>query len=444
MYLLHYAIMKEEKIMVKFRRRILRAGLAVLVAATTVCTVMAANTMNNASATDAETVGKYATNPNGTGKRATITIDGKINDWSEDMLIAQGAGWDFAPRWKGAHENSVLDCYSLYAAWDDTNLYIGFQMVNPTDTWATPGEGPLMDNGKPSDVPLGVALSVDTSKPSITGKMTNGDLLWDKQHFSFTNTHADMVLMMSAKPGNGDPALFKVADSQGNLSYDSQYCLVFKSNGIEYKVADDFLPSELWALDGVSTTPEEEVYGGKGNYIDALKKGHDTKYDSFYEMKIPFKVLGITVNDLESKGIGVMQFATRGESPLDCVPHDPAMLDNVMGEYHAGDNTSLEKEDQDDFSVPLARVGGNNTDPKPTEPEEKLILGDVDNNGRVMLSDAIYIQKSLVTGNDLSGDSLKCADVDKNGTANLRDAIIIQRYTLSLLDNSKFGIGELI
>lgn len=50
----------------------------------------------NAS-TGGQLCGKYATNPNGkVGVQKTITIDGDASDWSEDMLIAQGAAWDVA------------------------------------------------------------------------------------------------------------------------------------------------------------------------------------------------------------------------------------------------------------------------------------------------------------------------------------------------------------
>ena len=84
--------------------------------------------------TPAET-GKYSTNPNNkVGKQATITVDGEFNDWSEDMLIAQGAAWDVANHWKGGHENCVLDTYSLYGAWDSENLYVGWQMVDRKST----------------------------------------------------------------------------------------------------------------------------------------------------------------------------------------------------------------------------------------------------------------------------------------------------------------------
>ena len=63
--------------------------------------------------TPAETEGIYSTNGKGFGKKKTISIDGDFSDWSEDMLIAQGAACDTATRFKGVWENWVMDSYSL-------------------------------------------------------------------------------------------------------------------------------------------------------------------------------------------------------------------------------------------------------------------------------------------------------------------------------------------
>lgn len=447
--------------MVKLHKKAVSACLAAIMAVSTIGTAMAVNVSDVSSQTAAETVGKYATNPNGTGKRATITIDGSHSDWSEDMLIAQGAAWDVANRYKGAHENCLTDCYSLYAAWDDDNLYLGWQMVNTTDTWAREGDGPLSDAGRIGDVPMMLALSINPNSTGMTGRLTGGGKIWDSLDITFT-THTDALLLMSGKVGQGTPALFKAADAQGNTSYDAQYCIPFRSNGIQYAMEEGCLPSTLWMINGLSTTPEEEIYGGKANYVDARTfvsedgKTHNTTYDSFYEIKIPFTALGIDAAYLESNGIGVMQLATRGESAIDCLPHDPSMLDNAMGEYAKDPSTSHEKDDNDNITVPFAVVGGGSvidpTDPtnptNPTEPTDptgpSLVLGDVTLNGKVELADAIIIQKNHLNGVKFTRDALKCADVDGNGTVNLRDAILIQRYVLGLQTGDTCGIGEYI
>ena len=453
--------------MVKLHKKVAGVCMAAVLAASSIASVAAVNASDISSKAAAETVGKYATNPNGTGKRGTITIDGSHSDWTEDMLIAQGAAWDVANRYKGAHENCLTDCYSLYAAWDDDNLYLGWQMVNTTDTWAREGDGPLSDAGRIGDVPMMLALSIDPNSTGMTGRLTSGGKIWDSLDITFT-THTDALLLMSGKVGQGTPALFKAADAQGNTSYDAQYCIPFRSNGIQYAMEEGCLPSTLWMIDGLSTTPEEEIYGGKANYVDARTfvsedgKTHNTKYDSFYEIKIPFTALGIDAAYLESNGIGVMQLATRGESAIDCLPHDPSMLDNAMGEYAKDPSTSHEKDDNDNITVPFARVGGSVIDPtdptepptqptepstqptQPTEPQPTVLLGDVSLDGSVDLKDAILIQKSHITGKGFTDSALLAADVDGNGTVQLRDAIIVQRYVLGLLTNNIYGVGEAV
>ncbi len=64
-----------------------------LVAALLITTIVVACVP--ASAATGTLASYYKTNPDGkVGKQATITIDGDASDWSEDMMIAQGAAWD--------------------------------------------------------------------------------------------------------------------------------------------------------------------------------------------------------------------------------------------------------------------------------------------------------------------------------------------------------------
>lgn len=322
--------------------------------------------------TAAET-GKYATNPGQkVGKKASITIDGDFSDWSDDMLIAQGAAWDVANHWKGGHENCVLDTYSLYAAWDNDNLYVAWQMVNTTDTWSRSGDGPLSDGGRVLDVPLILALSVDPSSTSMSNKNTDGGPIWGQQMgLSFTS-HVDRLLYMSGKVGNGDPALFKAVDAEGNTNY-KEGCTLFTKGDISYKMSEGCLPSSIIGLN-FSDNPED-IYDENADWVDYKTfKGsqgvHDTKYDSFYEIKIPFNTLGINSSYIENNGIGAMLVATRGESALDCIPHDPSMIDNATGSYGKDPSTTHEKDDEDNITVPFARIGkmsGDTPTPTPTK-----------------------------------------------------------------------------
>ncbi|MGN1432860.1 MAG: hypothetical protein ACI4XI_04065, partial [Ruminococcus sp.] len=314
---------------------------------------------------------KYATNPQGkVGVKKTITIDGSFSDWSSDMLIAQGAAWDVANHYKGGHENCVLDTYALYAAWDNDNLYVAWQMVNTTDTWAREGDGPLSDGGRVLDVPLILALSVDPSSTSMSNKNTSGGPIWGQKMGLTFNQHVDHLLYMSGKVGNGTPGMFTAVDSQGNTNY-TNGLKTFSANGIEYKMAEGNVCDSIWGLNYSEDT--SDVYSNDADWVDyktfvGSSGSHNTKYDSFYEIKIPLSTLGIDSSYIENNGIGAMVVATRGESGLDCIPFDDTMLDNATGSYGSDASTSHEKDDEDVITSSFARIGSLSGDTPVTQP----------------------------------------------------------------------------
>ncbi len=324
-----------------------------------------------------ENRGIYSTNPNNQfGHEATITIDGDPSDWSDDLIIAQGSANDMCTTFKGMHENSVLDCYALFAAWDDSNLYLAWQMVNTNDLWAREGDGPLSDGGRIADVPLVIALSIDPTA-KMTGRLSNGNMLWDKVDVVY-ETPVDRIFMMSGKAGQGDPAMFLAADAAGNTSYDAAYCKKYSDNGISYKMGETFGGStHLWYLNAPTDTAD--IYAEGSTWVDLndptsyaglISKTHNKKYDSFYEMKIPLATLGIDKEYLTQTGIGAMMIATRGESGIDCLPHDHSMIDDVYGDYIHDKSTSSEKSDSDTIRYQLADIGcrraGSAPAPQPT------------------------------------------------------------------------------
>ena len=348
-----------------------------------------------ANAYDAKTESRafFATNPdNSVGKPATITIDGKFDDWNESMIIARNGANNISTAYKGSHENNVLDIYAVYAAWDDTNLYIAWQMCNTGDVWARPGDGPLTDYGKPGNIPLIVALSVDPSTKGMTGRLADGGCIWVDGKSSGTtfdpeSVHVDHMLFMSAQPGDGVPAIF-TGDASGASNYGAN-CHLFSASGVTYKRGDGFLPSELWRCRSTAdwSSPTDlisdpsvinDIYDADkydnilGNTVAGLQP-HDTAYDTFYEIQIPFKALGITREWLEANGIGCRVIGTRGESALDCCPFDPSMIDNTFEEYGADASTTHEKDDLDVITYAMADIAKirdlSNIEPLPTPDE---------------------------------------------------------------------------
>ena len=337
--------------------------------------------------TAAESDAYYATNPGSkVGKKASIKIDGSFSDWSDDMLIAQGAAFDTATAFKGQWENCVMDSYSLYGAWDDENLYIGFQLVNVyddalKDSGMDLAGGPLSCNGKIGDLPITIAINTGKGN-AMTGRVSDGKGIWG-QEIEF-KTRVDNILVFHGD-NTGTPGFF-TGTEDGTTNYKAN-CQNFKELGIEVESADGCLPKTIMGVKD-NQGDVQASYSMDSAWIDFNTTTHDNKYDTFYEVKIPFSALGITASDVENNGVGVMQLIGRGESGMDCIPHDPSMLDNTMGDYAAQPTNSHEKDDTDIITVPLAAIGnmkatgegsgGNVSTPKPstatTEPQKTEVV----------------------------------------------------------------------
>ncbi len=449
----------------KLTRKAISLLLAVLIVASCACVAGM-----SASAAGGTLAKYYTTNSGGkAGMKKTITIDGDGSDWTDDMKIASSGAWDVANHWKGAHENCLIDAAGLYAAWDSSNLYIGMQYVNTTDTWQNAGDASLMDGGKMGDLHLVLALSVNPSSTGLTGKVSSGDYIWgDKIDYK---SHVDHLFYMSTKAGSGTPGHFTVADSSGNSDY-TTHCGNFAKEGIEYKMYDGNVGSTIWGLND-SQSPDD-VCSDAADWVDyktykGSKGVHDTKYDSFYEIKIPFSVLGITESQLTSKGIGAMTLCGRGESALDCCPFDLSMVDNVKGDYAQDPSTSHEKDDIDEITAPLARIGKADgsvgpietpteaptdaptdpvidteppTDPAPivTQPEptsapvpaKEYTYGDANGDGVVSIKDATAIQKHIAKLEQIAEEYADCADVNGDDQISIKDASCVQKYIAKL------------
>lgn len=199
----------------------------------------------------------------------------------------------------------------------------------------------------------------------------------------------------------------------------------------------------------------------------------------FYEMSVPLEKLGISASDIETNGIGIIKISTFGTSGMDSLPYDPSMSDNADKAYSKQEPNSQEKEDEDNITVPLARIGkalsGGNTDPTapttttpvPTEPTteptnapvpttepttapvpttepttapDKVILGDANGDNLITIADATLIQKVAAGLDTLTEKYVKAADVDGNGTINIKDATYIQKYNAEI--EIEYNVGS--
>ena len=417
--------------------------------------------------------GNYSTNPNGGyGARKTITVDGDKSDWDSSMLIAQGVAND-DPRvyahWS-MHEIAIDD-YAMYAAWDDTNLYIMYEMCNVQDVVA-PGEDFPMTQGNLWIYNLPIFMYIYTGNGNITHGNTADGTLWNTG--TVVDANSDHVVAFSTNASNG-PFIYTVNDD-GQLEPD---VLVKKgaASGISIKWGSGkTLSGKLMGITKAGTD-NGRVAGDcvDGTLTDLYTAGHSASLDMFYEISIPLSNLDISASDIETNGIGVLKVSTFGTSGMDCLPYDLSMSDNAAQPYSKDASTSAEKEDDDHITVPMARVGApfsggsgtpvnppvNPTEPvtptepvdptepatedetphgeAPTYPAGTLILGDVDGDGKVTILDARDIQRHLADLLDYTPDDI-LADIDADGRVTIIDVTCIRRFLAGL--SCPIGIGE--
>ena len=293
----------------------------------------------------------HATNPNG-NVGANKTISG-ASDWGDDTLIAVSAANDDPRAYRGYHEYPT-DVYSLHAAWDDTNLYLMVEFPNLQDAET----GSDFDASSYQFLPNGIAINTGKRKAGV-GLMDEGGNPWnDKLTFWNIKDGLDTLLMFHPRlPTVNKPGLF-LTNSEGLFSYDEEggYLIGFDAAGIERVVYQQPVSKNYWGIannyDGGA-----DQYKDASLYTDLMPTSNKNAAGRMYQVTIPLASIGVDSAWMTSHGVKVMWFTSMGQSPMDCLPWDPVMVDAASEPYSVEDSTSHEKEDLDIITVPLASVG---------------------------------------------------------------------------------------
>lgn len=300
----------------------------------------------------------YWTNKNGYGTNKTIS---GLSSWSEDDKIIQGVACDTPRCWLGGHEYPDPDLYAMFAAYDDTNLYLLIEIPNVDDADA-------VDNDKcyagSQFLPMGIVMNTG-KRTAGNGTLDTGSSVWQGSVLYTWESGIDTMLMFHPRIGIGEPSIFKT-QSDGTFTYESsvkvasekQYCIGFTRAGVEREIYFNECVSEnMWA----AVVDEKGNWGGKSStdmtsydYVDYIAAG---KKMSAYQVTIPLAALDIDKSYIENTGISVGCFSTYGASTMDCLPWDSCMIDNASESYSSDPSSSKEKEDVDNITAELARIG---------------------------------------------------------------------------------------
>ncbi|MEE1281942.1 MAG: cohesin domain-containing protein, partial [Acutalibacteraceae bacterium] len=355
-------------------------ALSVLLASMMVASMCCVPTTVSAASTTKEESGSslakyYSTNNAGFGKNKTISVDGDLSDWDSSMLIAQGTANDDPRVYRPNSMYEVgVDLYALYGAYDDNNVYLMWEMTNVQDVVAPSDDYPLSQGTLWQTQEFPFFIAVDTGKADTAigqkGALTTGGTIWNSG-MTFENSF-NKLISINTKGGNG-PWVYG-GDSTGLNPVE---LLDRSTSKIKMDFGQGILSKNVYGIDKAYGEYNGRVPGDvcddSSAWIDFNTAGHSSStMDFFYELSIPYSELGITKNDVQENGIGVMLVATMGMSPMDCLPGDPVMTDqaDLDDAANSQENNSFEKSDEDHITAPFARIGKSGGTIIPTNPTD--------------------------------------------------------------------------
>ena len=395
---------------------------------------------------DPVTTTDISTNPNGNvGQSASITVDGSVSDWSSSMLIAQGVANDDPRVYRdGSMHEIPIDSYALYAAWDNSNLYIMWEMKNVQDVVSPIDDFPI-SQGRLTIYNLPFFLVFNTGKHTAgDGTVSDGTTVWGS---GLTwDDPVDTIVAFSTNFSNG-PFVF-TTNSSGKFVYSETKHAEIKAEFGEGVSLSTKCTGINKGHGHYNNRVPGDILDPSAAWVDFYTIGHSKSLDSVYEMAIPFTTLGIDKNYLENTGITVMNIMTFGTSGMNSLPVDMSMSDNADKPYSKDTSSSMEKEDEDHITVPLAKIGNANGIPTPpTQPDTNEsevsgngILGDADGNNKADIADATLIQQHLASIKTLTGLSKFLANVDGDSDVTIVDATYIQQYLAGI--KIKYKVNE--
>lgn len=289
----------------------------------------------------------YSTNPTKGQYRASgITIDGAntSGEWTSAMLIALDKAND-DPRTLGSNwttHEAPIDFTHLWACWDDSHVYLAWQMVDITDVIDPTNAG----GGDPINRNDGILMWAvfDTASGGATGDMWTKSNRWTGAH----TPDAQIYMAGSLWQGYMGRAVGSsyVVPPGGATNENYRTAAGW---GITYAKSATLVANDVWGVNDC-----DDRNGTEASLINFKATGHArTDRDSFYEIKIPMASLGITKAQLESQGIAVM-LGAGSLSAIDTIPNSSATTDTPGTETW---NSAREWSDADTFTEPFARVG---------------------------------------------------------------------------------------
>ena len=217
---------------------------------------------------------------------------------------------------------------------------------------------------------------------------------------------------------------------------------------LDGKAGTDFVPHTVRYTDEIIDTIEKAKIDSAREAYDALTDGEKERvwnYDDLVNAENTYETLKKAKEDEElAKNIAAFEqykseqmTAARAllqeDDPIQC-DFAVALAETLMltTSYDSAKTLDENKAEIDSIMDTLK----NDLDKirHPEDPEPKVLIGDVNNDGVVDVMDSIMIQRFTTESVELTDDQKYAADVNNDGEVDIIDAMQIQKHTVEKLD----------
>ena len=226
----------------------------------------------------------YGTNKVGTGVKKTITVDGDISDWNSSMLIAQGTANDDPRVYRPNSMYEIpIDLYALYAAYDNENLYLMWEMTNVQDVVAPSDTYPLSQGilYQTMNLPLFIAIDTGDTATAIgnNGELIGGGTIWDS---GITFGQRFNKLIATSTNGSNGPFLYG-GNSQGLNPKEE---LAYKQVSMSFNYGLGILSENVYGIDKAYGEWNNRLIGDMCDedaaWVDFNTMGHNSATMDFH------------------------------------------------------------------------------------------------------------------------------------------------------------------
>lgn len=260
-----------------------------------------------------------------------------------------------------------------------------------------------------------------------------------------TTTTKKPVTTTTTSPGIYDPIPATIKESNGNydISFDraigDKVYLEFKADSsVKYAngcVGISVTSDELLGYDTDYWVSYKWEISKSGAISVDLSKPYEITYNDGKDKVVDKDAIAKIVAEAQKQKNAMVQVWWANDSEGESIATSNVSLVNawILGDPGVVTTTSSETTTTTVTEVTTTITEETTTTKNSVEIDPNIVYGDVNVDGKINLTDVIYLNKTIAKSYSPSSDGLKAADVDLSGEINLDDTLHLLKYLINVV-----------